>query len=73
MKKFPREIEDFANEFVKLQIKRHDADYDPSATFARSEVLNDIVSAEAAIKKFKPAPISDRRAFVAWLVLAKRN
>lgn len=73
MKKFPKDIEDFGNEFVKAQIKRHDADYNPSASFIRSEVLNDISSAEAAIKKFKAAPLSDRKAFAAWMVFASRK
>jgi len=71
MKKFPKEIEDFGNEFVAAQIKRHSADYDPDTAFSRSEVINDIESAEEAIKNFKKSPMKDRRAFAAWVILQK--
>lgn len=71
--KFPKDIADFANTFVDLQIKRHDADYDPAKRFSRSTVLVDIESAEEAIARFSKAPILDRRAFAALVVLKKRR
>lgn len=73
LKKFPKPIEDFGNEFVQAQIKRHDADYNPNAIFVRSEVLIDIETAEMVIKGFKNADIQDRRAFVAWLTFSNRQ
>lgn len=73
MKKFPKEIEDFGNEFVKAQIKRHAADYNPTASFVRSEVVTDIESAEDVIKRFRAASVKDRRAFAAWLTLNARK
>lgn len=72
MCKFPRDIEDFGNEFVKAQLKRHDADYDPKPRFKRSEILKDINAAEDAIKRFSKTPIKDRRAFAVWVTLQKR-
>jgi len=72
IKKFPREIEDFANTFVTFQNKRHDSDYDPSASFSKSSVISDIILVERTIKKFKAAKISDRRAFCAYVLLKKR-
>ena len=73
MSRFPTEIEDFAYEFVQAQIKRHDADYNPLASYTRSELLSDIYTAEAVIGNFKHAPLKDRRAFAAWVSLANRS
>jgi hypothetical protein len=73
MKKFPKEIEDFANTFVTMQAKRHKADYDPEYRVARSEVLVDLAAAEAAIKGFRMAAMKHRRAFAAWVALNSRN
>lgn len=71
MNQFPIDIQDFANVFVDLQIKRHDADYDPRATFYRSAVLQDVEDAETAIRAFLRVGTSDRRAFAAFVVLGK--
>lgn len=73
MKKFPKEIEDFANIFVTMQAKRHSADYDPEYRVARSEVLIDLGAAEAAIRGFRTAPMKHRRAFAAWVALNSRS
>lgn len=71
--KFPREIEDFANMFVTMQIKRHAADYDPTSQFTKSAVAQDIVDAETVIQDFSRAPIKDRRAFAAYVLFRTRN
>ena len=47
---FPDRICDFAGTFVDLQRQRHDADYNPQATFTRSDTLSAIGRAEDAIK-----------------------
>jgi len=73
MKKFPKEIEDFANMFVTMQEKRHSADYDPFMQFTKSEVSADIVSVKIAIARFKLASTKDRRAFCAYVLLKDRN
>ena len=73
MKAFPKEIEDFGNAFVTAQIKRQAADYDPEFRVARSEVLTDISTAEAAIEKLNSARPKDRRALAAWVTLANRD
>jgi hypothetical protein len=67
--KFPTEIKGFANLFVALQRQRHMADYDPFATFSKSDILRDLDFTRAAMKSFKSAPKSDRRAFCAWVLL----
>jgi hypothetical protein len=72
IRKFPKEIEDFANAFVTLQEKRHLADYDPGAVFPKSEVINDIALADQAMKDFKSASKKHRRAFRAYVLIKKR-
>ena len=70
--KFPKQIQDFANQFVVMQKKRHTADYDPNANYFKSSVLNDIAACEAAIIDFANAPILDPRAFAAWVLFKTR-
>jgi uncharacterized protein (UPF0332 family) len=69
MKKFPREIEDFANLLVELQRQRHLADYDPVAKFSKAEVMGNVNFARRAMKEFAAAAKADRRAFCAWVLL----
>ena len=72
LQKFPKEIEDFANAFVTMQAKRHEADYDPFASFEKSSVEADIVMVELAVVRFKSAKTKDRRAFCVYALLKKR-
>jgi hypothetical protein len=55
----PQELKDVANAFVNLQQARHDADYDLSAGFRRSEALAFVAAAE--------------RAFEAWATIRKND
>jgi len=70
--RFPNEIEDFANNFVIMQEKRHAADYDPFIRLTKSEVVADIRAAKQSIDRFRIAPIKDRRAFAAHVLFKKR-
>lgn len=72
MAKFPKAVEDFANNFVSMQEKRHAADYDPSIKLTKSEVVADISAAREAISEFLKVPIKDRRAFAAHVLFKKR-
>lgn len=72
LKKFPKDVEDFANSFVALQAKRHLADYDPKERFYKSEVKQDIAEAEDVIRRFKAVPVKDRRAFAAFVLFKQR-
>lgn len=72
LKRFPKEIEDFANTFVNLQIKRHSADYDPVPMFHKSEVTQDIADATDVIKRLNTVPALDRRAFSAYILFKRR-
>jgi hypothetical protein len=73
MGNFPKEIQDFANMFVQMQIDRHGADYDPDKRFFKSAVLANIAAAELAIRDLGTAPLKDRRAFAAWVLLRQRK
>lgn len=66
--KFPSSIVEFAFEFGNLQKKRHDADYNPLATFRRSAVREDIDNAERAIAGLVSASVKDRTAFASWVL-----
>lgn len=73
MQHFPRPIQDFANMFVQMQIKRHDADYNPGYRAYKSSVLLDVFIVEAIITGFNHAPLKDRRAFAAHALLKHRT
>jgi uncharacterized protein (UPF0332 family) len=73
LSQFPKEIQDFANLFVQMQLKRHDADYNPDGTVFKSAVLTDVSTVEAAIDGFNKAPLKDRRAFAAFVLVKQRN
>jgi len=72
IKKFPKDIEDFASLFVELQEARHSADYDPVSKVLRSEALVLITRAEEAIQAFHKVAPHHRRAFAAFVVLRLR-
>jgi uncharacterized protein (UPF0332 family) len=71
--KFPREIQEFSRAFVQLQLKRHEAGYDPDATMYKSAALANIAIVETVIKEFSNVPLKHRRAFAAWVMFKKRN
>ncbi|WP_240549473.1 hypothetical protein [Devosia salina] len=73
LEKFPQEIQDFAYMFRQMQLKRHTADYDPTARTHKSTVLVDIDAVEAAIKDFAAVAIKDRRAFAAFVLFPERS
>ena len=60
---FPGAIQAFANVFVAMQGRRHDADYAPDVTFTKAEVVRDIARAADAISSFSSVNLTDRRAF----------
>ena len=62
----------FARLFVSMQKDRHDADYDPYATFFKSQVIANIAAADVAIREFSQTPRKDRRAFAVYVLLTLR-
>lgn len=73
VQRFPQAIQDFANMFVQMQVKRHEADYNPEYRAYKSAVLVDIYIVESIIKDFVRAPLKDRRAFAAHAILKHRT
>jgi len=73
MAKFPQSVQDFANMFVLMQAKRHEADYDPVARAVKSEVVSNIRLVEAVIADFEAADVRDRRAFAVWVLFRERR
>ena len=69
---FSRRIVDFASEFVRLQPRRHLADYDPDARFTKKEVEGDVFMAAVSIDMFDDASEEERRAFAAWVLFRER-
>jgi uncharacterized protein (UPF0332 family) len=59
----PAALQQLAATFVDLQVKRHDADYDLTKSFNRSDVLTAIIEAEDAIQQFSALPTSDEKMF----------
>ena len=76
MKRFPREVRNFADQFVDIQGKRAEADYDPETPqgrWSKADVAEDIDTAEDAIERFEAAPLQSRRAFAVHVLLRYRN
>ena len=73
MRSFSVEIRDFASHFVDLQDQRHRADYDPAATFYKTDVQRLIVDARAVLEEFDRANRRERRAFAALVLFRARN
>ena len=73
IRRFPSQIQDFAEKFAEMQGRRQTADYDPSASFAQSAVIEEIDLSEQRIAQFRQAPERDRRAFAAYVLMPLRN
>jgi hypothetical protein len=73
MMRFPQEIQDFGNLFVKLQEDRHTADYDPTSRFQLSDVVQIIDAVETGIRLYRRSPMKDRRAFAVWATMKARQ
>ena len=66
-------VRSFANLFGNLQEQRISADYDPSARFVRSQVVNLIARAEAATRTFSNTSVQTRRALAVYLLVRPRT
>ena len=71
--KFPEGIKRFADAFIIMQEKRHLADYNPDSDLCKSEVLQDIIAVETALRRFSNTPALDRRAFAAFVLFKNRD
>ena len=55
-----------------MQSTRQRADYDPLSRFTKTDVLQDIATAEQVIAGFATALAKDRRAFCAHVLFKRR-
>lgn len=68
IKKFPQSIQDFANTFAAMQIRRQSADYDPTYAATALEARYDIDAVESVVAEFLASPETHKRAFAAWVL-----
>jgi uncharacterized protein (UPF0332 family) len=68
-----QEIRDVANAFVKLQERRHWADYSPTGKISRAEARDLVDLADSVIAQLAIADAEERRNFLAYLMLAVRG
>ena len=73
MPRFPGEIIEMADLFVRLQAARHRADYAPQTQDSRSEVLQMATETELTIRAFEAADPAQRRSFAAHLLFRERS
>ena len=69
---FGSDIRAFAAAVLDLQQSRHDADYDPSTRYQRSESVAAIRAARDALVSFETASEIEREAFLSLLVFKPR-
>ncbi len=70
---FPQAIQVFADHFAKMQNQRHQADYDPLATFSRSEVQFWIRETKQVLAGFRKTGRRDQRAFAVFVLFNLRR
>ena len=73
MNSFPSEIQNLGRLFVRMQNRRHSADYDPYARLARGDVMRLIEATEEAIARFENTAAADRRSFAIHVLLRLRR
>ena len=66
-------MEVHATLFVHMQRLRHLADYDPDASFSRSEVLQWLDDSREVIHNLNRVPDKDLRTFAVYLLLPMRE
>lgn len=70
---FSYKITQIASQFVRLQARRHIADYDPYGQFTKSDVDGDVFMAAVSIDMFDSVDEEEQRAFAAWILLRPRR
>ena len=73
LNRFPKEIRNFAAQFVRMQQERHLADYDPLNHFSRSVVSLYIQETKSVTNAFENISRDDRRAFAVFVLFDLRR
>ena len=71
--RFSTPIQRLADYFAFAQSRRHQADYDPDAVFARQEILPAITEAGDYLSAFRAIPPQERRAFAVHILMRERQ
>lgn len=71
--RFSPAVYELAGRFVRLQDRRHRADYDPDESFTQEEVLTVATQVESAIADFRTVPAQERRAFAVYVLMRERQ
>ncbi|MEI8396000.1 MAG: hypothetical protein WCF85_14770 [Rhodospirillaceae bacterium] len=69
---FGSDIQAFATDAIRLQKRRHEADYDPLVRFKTSHCLDTITEARRALNRFKKANEAERKEFLTLLLFLPR-
>ena len=69
---FEQKIRDFSNIFIRLQVSRHEADYDPMAYFSSKDALVSVSLARSAINQFTTTSEESRKLFLTLLLFQPR-
>lgn len=70
---FPEAVEDFSDHFVSMKKKREDADYDPTYSVTKLDVINDLNKTKIVISAFNSVAYKHRRAFAAFVILKSKQ
>ena len=73
IRRFPEDIQLFAESFAFLQRQREVADYEPNAVHSRYLVANLVYEARQAVRRLENADARDRRAFALYVLLRLRG
>lgn len=73
MSKFSSEIQEFGVQFARMQMQRQTADYNPDATFSRTQVISLIEETERIITDFENLDPRERRAFAVFVLFRLRS
>ena len=71
--RFPREIREMADLFIRLQTGRNQADYAPEGQYSRFQVMQTAGEAERTIADFKAVNPEQRRPFAAHILFRERT
>ena len=73
IRRFPEDIQLFAESFATLQRRREVADYEPDAVHSRYRVENIVHDARQAVQRLEGADARDQRAFALYVLLRLRS
>lgn len=71
--RFSLPIQELAKYFVRIQRRRHQADYDPDEAFTEQETLSAVTEAGDYIAAFHATPQQERRAFAVYILMRERQ